>query len=180
MISVEQLAEKLAISINKKNPNSSSIIVLRYALVSLINLIIIMGFIIIVGLVSGRIVEAVVAVVAFPALRYFSGGLHLRSSMICNIISAIFMLISIYAPLHYWYTGFIINLISFSILFLYAPSGVQKSKISKSQYPMLKLVALLIVSSNLIFHSPVLSIAFFAQSITTIPKFADILDRTNW
>jgi accessory gene regulator B len=177
---VERMAESIAGSIKKNNPDSSSIAVLRYALIALINLLIIVFVVLTIALSTNHFSNAVVAIIAFPLVRYFSGGLHLRSSMICNIISAILILFSIYTPLNYWYNGFILNLLTILFLALYAPSGIKKSKLPKSSYPILKVIAVLIVSTNLLFHSPVLSIAFFLQSITTIPAFSNILDRTNW
>jgi accessory gene regulator B len=177
---VEKTAESIAGSIKKNYPESSSVEVLRYALIAFINLIIVLIFVLTIALITGHLLNALTAVIAFPLVRYFSGGLHLRSSMVCNIISSILILFSVYTPLSYWYTGFTLNLLTILFLALYAPSGIKKSKLPKSSYPILKVIAILIVSTNLIFHSPVLSIAFFLQSITTIPAFSNILDRTNW
>jgi accessory gene regulator B len=177
---VDTLASRIAESIQKNNPNSSSIAVLKYALIALLNLTIIMSSVLIIAAITGRVVDAVVAVLAFPLLRYFSGGLHLRSSTICNIISAILVLVSIYMPINYWYNGLILNLLTILILALYAPSEIRKSKMPKEQFPILKFIAIFVVSTNLFFHSPVLSIVFFAQSVTTIPFFVNILGRTKW
>jgi accessory gene regulator B len=177
---MDNIARKIAISIQKNNPKSSSLAVLEYALISLINLILIMGSVLFIALITGRFVDAIVAVLAFPLLRYFSGGLHLKSANICNVISAALILISIYISITYWYTGIILNIIAMILLLLYAPSDIKKSKMKKNQYPLLKIIAILIVASNLLFQSPILSFVFFLQSITTIPVFIHILDRTDW
>jgi accessory gene regulator B len=138
-----------------------------------------MSIVLVISVITGDFVNAIVAVLAFPALRYFSGGFHLNSAAACNIISATLVMIAIYTPVNYWYTGIILNLLSMIILFVYAPSGIKKSKLPKSSYPFLKVIAVAIVSTNLLFQSPVLSIVFFLQAITTLPAFKYLMDRTK-
>lgn len=180
MFSVDKFSDYLASSIKRNNPDSSSIVVLRYALNALINLIIIMFVVLVIASLTGAFFKASVAVIAFPLVRYFSGGLHLKSSTICNVISASLVLLSIYTPLEYWYNGFILNLLAIMLLLLFAPSGIKRSKLPKSSYPILKGVSVAIVSTNLLFHSPVLSIVFLLQALTTVPVFARLMERLNW
>lgn len=176
---INKLAESIAISIRKHDPNSSSLAVLKYSLIALINAVLVIGSMIIVGIITGDVVSVILASLAFPVLRYFSGGMHLQSSTLCNVVSVIIIMICVYSPIDYWYNGLVLNVISVVLLGLFAPSGIKQSKIKKEKYPLLKLVAVLIVCSNFIIHSPVLSIAFFIQAVTTIPLFEKWLDRLN-
>jgi accessory gene regulator B len=170
----------LANAIRKNNPDASSFVVLRYALNVIINSIIIISIVLIAGLITGKFLESILAVLAFPVLRYFSGGMHLKSSTVCNIISTLIIMICVYTPVTYWYNGIVLNVISLILIAIFAPSGIKQSKMKKENYKYLKMAALLIVASNFAIQSPVLSLAFFAQSITTIPVFEKWLDRLNW
>lgn len=172
---ITTLAEYLANLIRKSNPEASSFAVLRYALITVLNSLLIILVVILIGAVTGHLLASILAVLAFPTLRYFSGGLHLKSSTICNIISVIIILICVYTPMPYWYNGIVLNIISIVFLMLFSPSGIKQSKIKPQYYKYLKLIALCIVSANFYFQLPVLSLAFFAQSITTMPVL-----RNGW
>jgi accessory gene regulator B len=177
---ITKLSEYLADSIRNSNPQASSFIVLRYALITILNALLIISIVVFIGIMTGKLLLSIVAVFAFPVLRYFSGGMHLKSSTICNIISTVIILICVYTPISYWYTGVVLNILSIVCLLLFAPSGIKQSKMKKENYKYLKLIALFIVSLNFFFQLPVLSMAFFAQSITTMPVFEKWLDRLNW
>lgn len=175
--------EKLALDgvgwIRNNKPDAASVAVLKFALKAYINFFIIAFFTILVATITGNVIASIAALLSFPLLRYFSGGIHLSSSSKCAFLSAIIVAVCVYTPITYWYNGIILTALSALILVCFAPSGIKQSKMPKSQYPFLKVAAVLIVCSNFIFHSPVLSIAFFAQSITTIPVFEKWLDRLN-
>jgi accessory gene regulator B len=178
MLNVEKLAENLAGTILSHYPNSSSTLaVLRYALIAVINFLITILLVVIITAATGDIKAGSIAIVAFPSLRYVSGGLHLKSSNICTILTAAFMLIAIYTPIEYWYTGLVLSLLSVVILAVNAPSGIKRSKLDKKYYPVLKLIALLIVCTSFVFQSHVLSVVFFIQSLTTTTFFQKLLDR---
>jgi accessory gene regulator B len=177
---ITKLSEYLANSIRNSNPQASSFIVLRYALITIFNALLIISLVVFIGVMTGNFIPSIVAVFAFPVLRYFSGGMHLKSSTVCNIISTVIIIICVYLPLSYWYTGIVLNVLSIVCLLLFAPSGIKQSKMKKENYKYLKLVAILIVCLNFYFQSPVLSMAFFAQSITTIPVFEKWLNQLDW
>lgn len=177
MKTIESLAENLATSINKTAPNSSSIAVLKYALFNMLNLGIYMGIVLIIGLITGHFLDALMVIFAFPILRYFSGGLHFKSANTCNIISSLLVLLSIYLPISYWYNGFTLNIIAAVIILINAPANVQKSKLDKKYYPFLKFIAVLIVCTNFIFQSHILSMVFLFQSLTTLRIFQKILNE---
>ncbi|QGQ96764.1 hypothetical protein EHS13_18710 [Paenibacillus psychroresistens] len=177
---VYRLADNIAQSIRRNDPESSSIEVLRFALIALINAVIVIGSMLVVGALTGHFLDTLIASFAFPVLRYFSGGMHLRSSALCNVISVVIIAICVYTPMEYWYNGLVLNALSIGFLAIYAPSGIKQSKMKKENYFILKCIAILIVSTDFIFHSSVLSIALFAQSVTTVPIFEKWLDRINW
>lgn len=178
-MTVDALSEKIAISINKNNPGSSSVPVLKIGISALINQIIITACVMILGLITGKITETIIAVVAFPFLRYFSGGFHFKSSTHCNIVTSSFILLSIYIPIGYWYNGLIFNIASIVLLAINAPSGIKRSRLDKKYFPILKLLAVVIVAANFFIQSPVLSLVFFIQSLTTPRIFQKILEENK-
>lgn len=172
MLNVERLAETLAKSIFNNYPNSSSTIpVLRYALIAVINQLITISLVLIISALTGDILSGLTVIIAFPILRYVSGGLHLQSSNLCNILTATFMLLAIYMRIDYWYNGLVLNIVSIVILAINAPSGIKRSKLDKKYYPVLKVIAISVVSMNFIFQSHVLAVIFLIQSLTTTKLF---------
>lgn len=177
MNKVEKLSEMIAVSISVNDKNASSVAVLKYALTNLINLAIFMSIVLIISIITGHFYSAAIAIVAFPLLRYFSGGLHFRSMNLCNIISSALVLICVYSSINFWYTGIVLNIIATVILVITAPANVQRSNLKKKYYPVLKLVVALIALSNFIFQSEVLSMVFFIQALTTLPVLQKLLDE---
>lgn len=173
---VEKLAGYIAESIHKNNPESSSVAVLKYALTSLLNTAITIMLVISLALLTGRLLPGLLAVVAFPTLRYISGGLHLKSPNLCNVFTALFMLIAIYVPIEYWYTGFVTNVLAVVVLLLNAPSGIKRSTVDPKTYPVLKFAAVGIVSLNFLFQSNVLAVVFLFQALTTTHIFQKLVD----
>ncbi|MFX3633010.1 MAG: accessory gene regulator B family protein [Candidatus Pristimantibacillus sp.] len=177
MTKVELLSEKIAIAIKSADPDASSIAVLKYSLINLINLWIFMAVVLIISLFTGDVTRALVAIIAFPLLRYFSGGLHFKSMNVCNVISSILVLICVYCSISFWYTGLVINVLALIILLITAPSNMGRNTLDKKYYPLLKLIVGIIVSSNFLFNSEVLSLVFFIQALTTIPTMQKLLDK---
>lgn len=177
---VDQFSERLAISIHQNADNPASVAVLKYSLSMALKMMIFIVAILVISLITGHFWEGAVACAAFFTLRYFSGGLHFRSEQVCNVVSTIMILIAIYTPVNYWYTGVVLNLIAFILLMIFAPSNMKKSKLQPKHYPVLKLIALLIVAGNFVVQAPVLATAFFLQAFTTIPTWQKIMDRNNW
>lgn len=177
-MTIDSISEKIALSIQKNNPDStSSLALLKVGISAVINQLIVTSSVLILGLLTGKTMETVTALIAFPFLRYFCGGLHLRTSVHCNIVTSSLILLSIYIPIGYWYNGIILNIFSIIILSVYAPSGIKRSRLDKKYYPVLKLISIAIVTSNFMFQLPVLSLVFFIQSLTT-PRFLQrILDE---
>lgn len=177
---VDRFSNQLAVSINRNATNASSVAVLQYALSVLLNFLIFVCIVLIICIATGRITDGLAAIIAFPMLRYFSGGLHFRSANVCNVVSSLLVLLAIYAPVSYWYNGLVFNMIAVLVLTAYAPSGIKKSKLPPRFYPVLKLIAVLIVCSNFLIQSPLIATVFLIQSITIMPVFQKTLDKLNW
>ncbi|MDD9266016.1 accessory gene regulator B family protein [Paenibacillus sp. GCM10023248] len=175
MISVEKTANYIAQSINKYD-SSRSVTVMAYILKPFLNVLVTIAYVLIIAALTSHFLDALSCVWAFPLLRHISGGMHFKSNTVCNIISSLFILTSVYSPVIYWNTGFIINIIAIMILLIWAPNGVSGTMDPKN-YPLLKGAAILIVSTNFLFQSHILSVAFLIQAITTIPISQKVIHK---
>lgn len=174
---VENSASIIAEYINRNVENASSVAVLKMSLITIINFLIVTCTVLFICLFTGKLLAGLIAVFCSPFLRYFSGGIHMKSANVCNVISAILILIAVHVPISYMYTGIGLTVITMLILLLYAPQGIlNHSKLEAKYYPILKLISLCIVASNFYFQSPLLSAVFFAQAITIIPLAQKLVD----
>jgi accessory gene regulator B len=168
---IERLALKYANYILKNASNPSSIAVNKYGAQTMMEFLLFAAVVLVVTSSLGDTTKGIISLVAFPLLRYFSGGLHMKSVELCQIISGGLVLAAIYLPVEYWNIGFGLNVLSALILLYTAPSNIKKSRIDSKYYPVLKIIAVLIVCSNFYFQSELLSKQFFVQSLTTLSFF---------
>jgi len=136
-----------------------------------------MSIVLIISLVSGDFKIAIIAIIAFPLIRYFTGGLHFKSDKLCNIISSLLVLICIYTTVDFWYTGIVLNSLALVILTIMAPANVPRSNLKNHELKYLKMIVVIIVSSNYFFQLPVLACVFFIQALTTLPGAQKLLDK---
>jgi accessory gene regulator B len=177
---VDQLSSIIAEAIKRNSTNSSSIPVLKLGISTTLNFSIMVLIVTAITLFTNDFLKGLFAVIAFCGLRYFSGGLHIKSANVCNIISAAIVLISVYLPTIYWYNGLVFNILSVGLLLWNAPSGIKRSKLPVKYYPVLKLIAVVIVSANFFFQSSLLATVFFIQALTTIHGITVFLNRMEW
>ncbi|MBD0381254.1 accessory gene regulator B family protein [Paenibacillus sedimenti] len=175
LITVDKLAHQIANSIHKNAPEFSPAI-LKYMLSAILNLLITVIIVLVIAGFTGHFLDAFLCVWAFPLLRHFSGGMHFKSNTICNVVSSFFILLAIFLPVNYWYEGLVLNIIAVSILLINAPQGV-KGTIDPKFYPVLKVISVLIVASNFLFQSHILTLVFLIQALTTFSLFQKLIDK---
>lgn len=166
---IDSFANRIAVSIKKTNPEKThSVEVMTFALIILINGLVSFSLAMLIGIITGYFLATLLAIVAFVLLRMCSGGYHFQSSVSCTIVSiAIFVLIP-HIPMNYmWFL--VLTGCSLMLILLYAPAQIeQHSNIPKKYYPLLKCIAFVLVCMNLVFQSPVLTLAFFGQALSLI------------
>jgi accessory gene regulator B len=176
----EIVADKIINFIKKYDPDSSSREVLKFDLIPRINALLCILAVLIVCTASGRIVDGFLASLGFIFLRNNSGGIHFKSPNVCNVVSIIFILIAVYLPISFWYYGFILNALSVLLLFVFSPSYNKKLQVTDPRIlKRLKMTSILIALSNLLLQSPVLAIAFFIQSLTTMKPVQNLIDKLD-
>lgn len=178
MISItEWISDKTVSAITKNSTLPNSPKVLRYALLGILNYLVTIIIVLIVSALTGKVISAVVAIVCFPILRNLSGGLHLRSSATCSVLTALFILIAVHNDLDYWYNGLILNLLALYTLTLRAPSGIEGfSTLNPKYYVALKLLSILFATIAIPLQSTLLASLFFLQSLTLLKTSQRIVD----
>lgn len=168
---VRALANKLAVGIKQAAPeHPASVEVLRYSLMMILNPVFAVSGALLISLFTGRTAEVAIILVSFALLRHVSGGVHLKSTEACILVSAGGATALSFITVDNLWT-LILNIASCLLVLLFAPSRLEKSTwVQKQSYPTLRLIALLIVASNFLIQSPVMAVAFFTQALTLIKK----------
>jgi accessory gene regulator B len=177
------LSKRIASFIRQNDPNAASEAVLKYALTAILNTISTIVIVLLFSIFTSHFVEAVIVILSFMFLRYFSGGVHLRSSMNCIIVTSCLWIGLAHVSLDYWKAGMILNVLSLIIISIKAPNGIENvSRMDPKYFPLLKVISMLIISSNFFIESPLLSTVFFAQSLTLLNfayKFFNFMERSD-
>lgn len=166
---VDALAERIAITLKKTAPaETKSVDIMKYGLIVLMNGLSVIVLSLTVGWLMGNFRETLITLVSFIILRQLVGGFHFKSAIICIISSTTMLVVLPLIPLNQELTG-ILTLLSMFIISIYAPSNIEKQTRIPAQYHyILKILAVILVSSNLFFASPLLAKSFFSLSILTI------------
>lgn len=166
---IELIADKTARLIKKANPEeTSSIEVMRFGLIMVYGTTLTILLSIPISITLGTLSKTVYVLAAFAFLRFFSGGFHFSNAELCSISSAIG---SVCIPFFQISDELSFSLIILSavLMVVLAPRGINQSKIFKQEhYPLLKIVSVSIVLTNLLIFSDLLTITFFIQSLTLL------------
>lgn len=166
---IEQVALRIAHSIKNSNPQyTASVDVLKYGLIIILNFCSTLLLCTIVGLLSGKLIEVFIGLLAFIILRSVSGGFHFRTALMCTIVSTLIFTILPFLTLSNL-LFYIFMSVSCVLQLLFSPSRIKgKSNIPEKYYPALKVASLLIVSANFIINSDLVALIFLVQSLTLI------------
>jgi accessory gene regulator B len=166
---IESIANKLAVKIKAANPNNtSSVEVMSFALIVILGTGGSIIFSILISSLFGHLMETCIVLFSFAILRFFSGGFHFKSAEKCMLTSIIGSVLIPFINLSD-FVNTLLLIITFIIILLLSPIGVNQSRIfTKKHYPILKTLSLLIVASNFLIKSELLTLTFFAQSISML------------
>ncbi|MBD2864137.1 accessory gene regulator ArgB-like protein [Paenibacillus oceani] len=166
---IERTANRLAITIKKANPErTSSVEVMKFSLMILLNALATIVLTMAVGLVTGKFWDTMLVLFSFAILRFFSGGIHLRSSDVCVVVSTAVLSIIPHLPLEKY--TLVLTIISLILTLLFAPSNIEERlRVGHSKKLLLKLIASAIVASNFFWNSDVLAVCFIAQCTLILP-----------
>ncbi|XEC96010.1 accessory gene regulator B family protein [Paenibacillus tarimensis] len=168
---LKTLSKGIAARIKESAPDHpASAAVLQYSISFILNAVVIIVLSILISLFTGRTTDVLIALFIFALLRQISGGFHLKSGTACVVVSVAAANILPFIQLNN--TGVLVStIISMILVIFFAPSRIEKqTKIPKSWYPMLKMIALIIVGSNLLIKSDIIACTVLLQSITLITR----------
>ncbi|WP_186785874.1 accessory gene regulator B family protein [Paenibacillus agilis] len=164
---LEKLSKYIALKIKQSDPEGpTSVEIMEYELGVRLNLIATILLTVIFALFTGRLTESLIALIGFAVSRRFSGGWHMRSLTTCAFVSSVLFTLIPFIMLNKSIT-LIITLLSILLFAILAPNDFIEVNPSKLD-PYLKVISVLIVSSNLFIMSDVLGLAFFAQAMLLI------------
>ncbi|RED51645.1 accessory gene regulator B family protein [Cohnella lupini] len=163
-----KLADNLAVRIHSANPHHSvSLPVQSYGIETIIISTINTSVALLLGILLEQALEVLTVIIAFPLLRFITGGRHFSSPTVCIATTIIgFNVIPILAQyVHSTVATLILTIGSLLLCIVYAPQG---NRAIVKQHQIIKLAGGAIIAVNLLVMSPVLAIAFFLQALTLI------------
>lgn len=161
-------AEMLHDSMRRNGVHAPSAEVIAYALNILGNGLSIMGLSLIIAAITGVFAEMCLILIVFAVLRMLSGGYHVKSSLLCIVLStAIISIIPHFALERQWIL--VLTIASLVIFLIFSPSNMDKyARIPPRYHPLLKAVSSAIVASNLLVKSGSLAVAFGIQALLLV------------
>jgi accessory gene regulator B len=166
---LEQLSGWIAERIKEIVPeHPASYAVLKFAIAVVLNVVFVVGFTLLVSLITGNAAEAGWILISFALLRQVSGGVHLKSGLGCVLFTtAMFTVISYVQAGPFWVQ--FMNGLSLLLVVLFAPSGIDKqTRIPEKHWPKLKFIAAVLVIGNIFIASPVIAASFTAQAVSLV------------
>ncbi|MFD2673489.1 accessory gene regulator B family protein [Marinicrinis sediminis] len=168
---LDLVAEKVAIRIKNSHPDSASIEVLKHGLLVSIDAFSVPIVSLIIAWYLGTVPETLLTIFTFFCIRFFSGGLHLKSALNCFILST-----TIIIALPYIATTIpdlsslpvILTILSVISLLIFAPANVQYSRLPIKYYPLFKTISVIIACSNFFILSKIIAFTLFTQAILIV------------
>jgi accessory gene regulator B len=156
--------------IKLQNPEkTASVAVLHFALTGLLNSLAVFVIVLSIGTISGHLIDSLLASIFFVSLHFFSGGYHFKSVLLCTLFSASMIVISFIIPLS---SSWLLGLTIFTIIIIatFSPSNIDNhARISKTYFPLLKVISVVIVLLSLLIHNTAVGFALFFQALLVIP-----------
>lgn len=137
----------------------------------------------IIGICISFLVESIIFIVSFSALRIYTGGYHSKSFLMCNISTIIVYIISVlsYKFLFKYivelYISIPVFVITFILILFFSPVKNENNPLDKSEYIFCKIKAIIVISIETISYFVLLYLLNFERIAIMIPAllFVDIL-----
>jgi len=172
---IEAISRRMAIRMKEIHPNHPiSTEVLAFALGSIIN---IFGTIVValsLAAMLGQFKETALAMLAFAALRAISGGRHLKTSVTCMLVTSVganlIPLAAKYIPFSK-YSIISMTVVGMVLAAVFATRKIEhQTRIPKKYYPLLRVLSVLLIATNLIFLNKIIAISHFVQCLLLIRR----------
>lgn len=132
------------------------------------------------GLVTASIIESIIFIVAFSALRIYTGGYHANSYSLCTLIT-----VAIYALILFFYRRFtfvvqsntvsiLVFAFSLIMILLFSPVRNQQKRIDKNKYKVIKTKAVVVLVIEYINYLTLLNLLGFTPIALIVPTLLSI------
>lgn len=167
---VENLSKKMATYLydNTVDKEKYAYNKLYYGLQIIVNFLIVTTILFIITIIFGMFLKTLLVFVFIALLRQFSGGVHLKSSEVCAVVSVAIMLFIVKLPmLNYIYY---LDYVSLIVMILYSPATFKvRYEKRKMVYIILKLLSISIVLLNIfLIKNFQVSFIFLIQALSVI------------
>ncbi|WP_420707422.1 accessory gene regulator ArgB-like protein [Paenibacillus sp. 1001270B_150601_E10] len=163
---LDTLSNHLARKLKRNNPDVD-LELIEYGIAMKLNWYGVIFLTTILGLMLHQLLESLFALFCLTLLRRYSGGIHFKSLTICMFMTSITCTIIPLISLSKWMI-LILNVCSLILTLFRAPNWFEELAIEKP-YKRYKFISLVIVAMNFLFHSSIMAIAFFIQTLTLLP-----------
>ncbi|WP_164763005.1 accessory gene regulator B family protein [Paenibacillus humicus] len=151
--------------------------VIAYSLDIIANTVSITAATLAIGLMSGNLSGMMTCLGALAALRFVSGGVHLPTSAACIALSTAIITTIPYLPLSPGVNQ-TITAAAFIIVAVRATTNYDKhARIPRKYYPLMRIVACVIVASNFVIASDILALTYIVQAVTLLPFLKEVKTR---
>lgn len=176
---VEKLSKTVAtyLSENTHDKQKYSYNKLYYGLQIIINFVIVTTIIMLLSALLGVFSKTMFIYIMIVLLRQWSGGLHVKSTELCAVVSIILPIgMALIPDVHHY---FLVDMATAVIILIYAPATFKVSKTRKvSAYNRMKVLSVLMVLSNiLIFKDSKINIIYTIQAFSVIVEYYRLKKR---
>lgn len=165
---IECISEKIAVRLHRIADSPPSVQVMTFALVHIVNVAMTFVLSAVIGWMTGAFWETLFVFYAFLLFRSVTGGIHAANMDRCLAVSTLIITTIPHIPVPDSGMPYM-NLMSIALCLLFAPSRLPEG-FNKTLYPYLKMAALLMIATNWLIPSILLSKVLLAQSLTLIRK----------
>lgn len=168
---METIAYKLAHGLKNRVPSHpGSVEVYRFAIEALFSVIIPVILALLISLFTGQISATCLSLVAMISLRMISGGAHFKNLWLCTLVTATTAAAASISDLEPTYI-IVTTSVSILLVLIYCPSRIEgQTRIPSKYFPLLRLMAGMLIASNFFIGSSVIAVTFLIQSLTLIKK----------
>lgn len=166
---IENIADRLSGYVYQHNDRQHvSRDVMKFALIGIILNTVTVILSLCIGLIDGKFSETCIALAAMAALRFLAGGHHLKSPVLCIVVSTAAVTVVPFINVSEIFI-YVFTAISVLLIWRFAPVDFKnKTRISERSLKIMKGAGMLLVLSNLLINSDILAISWLIVSLTLI------------
>jgi len=163
------VSHQIAVYLKRVNPqHSASVEVIAFAIRSLSNFIITTIVSLVIAYFLRQTTAVLLAMISFAVLRSITGGYHLKTSIGCVVATSLMVNLIPFIPVHQ-YAFYGMTFLSMLLCGIFGARNINHTtRIPEKYFPLLRVLSIMVISTNLIVQSNVVALSFFAQSLSLV------------